>query len=102
MSNALKKNLALFFLAIIFLIPLANIFWQNLHKSVWDGSHHLTVAIDNGTIDLWSIEPSQKHITHVIVPQNTSLSVGSYGMYRAKALGKLSLQERHNGSLFVQ
>jgi len=96
-----RRKLALFFLIIILTIPLINIFWQSFQKSIWDGQHHLTVAVDNGNLDIWSLEPSEKKIVHVTVPGNTYLSVGSYGEYRAAAVGKLSLLERKNGQLIV-
>lgn len=94
-----RKRLALLLLAFIAGIIIVNVIVRQIRDSVWDGIHHLNMAVDNGDIEVWSIEPSSKHIFRLLVPQNMYLDIPSYGAYRAAAVGKLSLLEQKDGSL---
>lgn len=94
-----KKKLAIFFLILILAVPLFNKIIHLVRQSVWDGKSHINIAIDNGGIEVWSIEPSEKTVHVVVIPKNVYLSLGSYGAYRASALGRFSLLEKKDGSL---
>ena len=94
-----RKKLAIFFLFLILTIPLVNKTLQITKQSVWDGESHINIAIDNGDIEIWSIEPSEKSAHRIVIPKNAYLSVGSYGAYRASTIGRLSLLEKKDGSL---
>lgn len=100
--NSKKLRLAAVLFAVLFLIPFFTRVVRTQAQSVWDGQSHINIAIDNGDIHLWSIEPSEKRIIEVIIPENVYLSVSSYGAYRANAIGKLSLLEKKDGSLFTK
>lgn len=95
-----KKKFAIFFLILILVIPILNKIVHAAKQSVWDGNSHINIAIDNGDVEVWSLEPSEKSVHVIVIPKNVYLSVGSYGTYRASAVGKLSLLEKKDGSLF--
>lgn len=96
-----RKRLALFLLALIAGLIIVNIITSQIRDSVWDGTHHINIAIDNGDLEIWSIEPSKSQVFHLVIPQNMYLDVPSYGLYRASAVAKLSLLERKDGSLLA-
>lgn len=96
-----RKRLALFLLTLIAGIIIANVVIRQIRDSVWDGTHHINIAIDNGDLEIWSIEPSKSQVFHLVIPQNMYLDVPSYGLYRASSVGRLSLLEGKNGSLLA-
>ncbi len=94
-----RKRLALFALTLIAGIIIINVITREIRDSVWDGVGHINIAVDNGDLEIWSIEPSKKQVFHLKIPQNMYLDIPSYGLYRASAVGKLSLLERKDGTL---
>lgn len=70
-----------------------------VRSSLWDGTHHINIAIDNGDVEIWSIEPSKKTAYLIIVPKDATLLLPGYGTYKAGSVGRLSLLERKNGKL---
>lgn len=99
-----KKSLRpVFFLlgALLFVILIGKAV-KMVQSSVWGGSHHLNLAIDNGDVEIWSIEPSKKTIFLVIIPKDMMLTLPRYGNYKAGNVGKLSLLERKDGELLKE
>lgn len=96
-----KRKIALLLLILLLASPLINFSIRQVSSSVWDGSHHINIAIDNGDIHVWSIEPSERNAVLVIIPQNLYLHTASYGEYKASSIGRLSLIEKGDGSLVV-
>ena len=99
-----SKNirLATLLLVILLAVPLVTKVVGVVRGSVWDGSGHINIAVDNGDIHIWSLEPQDKHLTKVIIPSNVYLLVSSYGSYRAGAVGRLSLLENKDGQLLIE